>query len=307
MPLKREKALLVVNPKAGKQGGRRNFYTIVHGLSEKYTLVTHITETFDDARKVATEAGDFNTVICCGGDGTVSQIIDGYPLNKKTPSIGYIPCGTANDFAATMKYSRNIPKAVKDVINGSPAPHDLGIFNGKRFIYIAAFGAFAKVSYNTPQDMKNVLGPFAYLLNGALELGSIKCERVKLECDGRAFEWDDVCFLAVLNTRSIGGFLKFTEEQANLADGKHELLIIRKPKTVQRLSELVSALSISNFNDPGMVLLRGSEFKITTDEKVSWTLDGEEAGEADTVKIKNLPQAVNFIVPTDKKLLKGAK
>ena len=298
MPLKREKALLIVNPKAGKQGGRRNFYSIVHGLSEKYTLVTHITETFDDARRVASQASEFKTVICCGGDGTVSQIIDGYPLKKTPVNIGYIPCGTANDFATTMKYSRNVPRAVSDVVNGQITPHDLGCFNGKRFVYIASFGAFTKASYNTPQDMKNVLGPFAYLLGGAIEMTSIKTEKVTLTCDSSKMIFDDVCFFAVLNTHSVGGFLRVSPKLANLSDGKHELLIIRKPANLQRLSELVTNLSQGRFaEDPGIVLIQGSRFEITTKNKVAWTLDGEDAGEHTTVAIKNLHRAVNFITP----------
>ena len=301
MPLKKERALLIINPKAGTQGARRNFYSIVAGLSKKYTLTTHITETFDDARMAASQAEDFSTVICCGGDGTVSQIVDGYPLSKKKPSIGYVPCGTANDFAATMKYSRNIARAVSDVCNGRVTPHDLGCFNGRRFVYVASFGAFTKASYNTPQNVKNFFGPLAYLVSGAMDLASIKNEQVKIVCDGTEYSFDDACFLAVLNTHSVGGVLKIDPAVTDLADGKHELLLIRKPKTLQRLSELVASLSQSRFSDPGILLIKGSEFEITTKNRVAWTLDGEDSGEFYTVKIKNLYQAINFITPPETK------
>lgn len=298
MPLKEEKALLIINPKAGKQGARRNFFSIVSGLSEKYTLTTHITTSPEDARIAASMAENFENVICCGGDGTLSQVIDGYPISPEHPlTVGYIPCGTANDFASTMKLQRNIPKAVKDVCSGTAVPIDIGVFNGRRFVYIASFGAFTKASYNTSQDAKNVFGAISYIMSGAMELASIKKEKVRIICDGEEFSYDDICFGAVMNTHSVAGMLKIDPELCDLSDGKHELLLIKMPRDLQHLGTLVSNLLQSKIDDPDIIFMQGSHFEIFTENSLPWTLDGEGAGEFSEVVIDNLHHAVNFIKP----------
>lgn len=301
--MKRERALLLVNPKAGKQGARRYFYTIVSGLSKKYTLTVHLTDSAQDATVVASQAKDFDTVICCGGDGTISQFLNGYPLEEKCPTLGYIPTGTTNDFATSMQYSKNIPQAVRDVVNGSVMPIDIASFNERKFVYIASFGAFTRTSYNTPQELKHVMGHFAYVIGGYVEVANIKAEPVTVVCDGEKHYFDDACFLAAFNSTSVAGLLKFDSDEVDLADGKHEIMVIRRPKNIQRLSELVNSLALNDYaDDPSITMLRGERFEIITEKKVPWTLDGEDAGEFSTVVIKNMHHAVNFICPpSDKK------
>ena len=300
MPLNEKKALLIVNPKAGKQGAKRYFYSIVSGLSKKYTLTTHITTDSEDARGAASMAGDFDTLICCGGDGTLSQVINGYPILERKLTLGYIPCGTANDFAATMKLQRNIPRAVRDVCEGTLQPIDIGSFNDKKFLYIASFGAFTKASYSTPQDAKNIFGSLSYIISGTMELTSIKKEKVGVICDKNEFFYNDICFGAVMSTRSVGGMLKIDPRLADLSDGKHELILIRMPKDLGHLGTLISNLLQSKLDDPDIIFMQGSHFEIRTENKIAWTLDGEEAGEFDKAVIDNLHNAVNFICPCQK-------
>lgn len=298
MPLKKEKALLIINPKAGKQGAKRYFFAIVNGLSMKYTLTTYITQGADDARIAASQAGDFSTVICCGGDGTLSQVIDGYPLSERPLTVGYIPCGTTNDFASTMKLQRNIPKAIKDVCLGKTTCIDIGSFNGKKFMYIASFGAFTKASYSTPQDVKNIFGSLSYIMNGAMELTSIKKEEVTIVCDEVQTSYKDICFAAVMNTHSVAGMIKISPEAADLSDGKHELILIRMPRDLQHLGMLISNLLQSKLGDPDIIFMQGSHIEIHTKNKVAWTLDGEAAGEFSDAIVENIPHALNLICPS---------
>ena len=297
MPLQREKALLIVNPRAGIQGAKKNFYTIVENLSKKYTLTVHITESARDARKTAAAAAEeFGTLFVCGGDGTLSQVIDGYPLEKRCPQIGYIPCGTANDFASTLNLPKNIKASVKNVCEGEAKEHDVGSFNLTKFIYVASFGAFTKASYSTPQDAKNVLGQFAYFLSGVFELASIKPEYVKVICDEKTIETDKACFFSVSNSTVMGGgTVKIPPDMIGLNDGKMELLIINLPATPVRLAEMIAKLGASDFNDPDIYFLSGTHFDIETHKPVEWTLDGEEAGSHSRVTIDVLNNAVKFI------------
>lgn len=297
VPLKKDKALLIINPKSGKQTARKNIFNIITELSKKYTLITHVTESADDARLVGSQAEDFDTVIVCGGDGTLGQVIDGYPTASKRPNVGYIPCGTANDFAATMGIPRDVKKAASMVCEGSPQPHDVGLFNGRKFIYVASFGAFTKASYSTPQDIKNIFGQFAYVVNGIFDLGSIKGGYVKVTCDNEiTIESESTCFLSVGNCTAMGGgVLKLPPEQVRLSDGKLELVVVNLPKTLPRVVEVVNKLQKSVFDDPDIHLLSGKHFEIETKSPVEWTLDGEDAGFHMNATIDALGSAIGFI------------
>lgn len=310
MSLRKNKALLILNPKAGKQEGKTHFYTIVSILSQKYDLTVHLTEYAGDATDTAAEGEEFDTIICCGGDGTVGQVLDGVSRLSHPVDIGYIPCGTTNDLATATEIPKKIAQAAQAIVDGTPIAHDVGLFaDQRRFVYTATFGAFAKTSYDTPQDMKNVFGPFAYFLSGIGELGSIRNYKVKITYDGGVFEADDVILCAVLNTTSIGGVLKLPRDEVDFADGIFEVLVIRRPADLFKLNALILALTSSNFNNPDMVFLKADSFHIETAEPTSWTVDGENAGEHRSVNIQCLKQAIHFIripsVKETKSLPKG--
>lgn len=296
MSLRKKKALLILNPKAGKQEGKTHFYAIVSILSQKYDLTVHLTEYSGDATDTAAEAEEFDTVICCGGDGTVGQVLDGVAKLSHPVDIGYIPCGTTNDLATATGIPKKIAQAAQTIVDGTPIPHDVGLFAGqRRFVYTATFGAFAKTSYDTPQDMKNVLGSFAYFLSGIGELGNIRNYKVKITHNGGVFEADDVILCSVMNTTSIGGVLKLPPDEVDFADGLFEVLIIRRPSDLFKLNALILALTSSNFNNPDMTLLKADNLCIETAEPTAWTVDGENAGEHWSVNIQCLKQATRFI------------
>lgn len=296
MPLKKRKALLILNPKAGKQSGRTQFFNIVSILSKKYDLTVHLTEYPGDAAETAAQAQEFPTILCCGGDGTVGQVLDGALGLPHPVNIGYIPCGTTNDLAVAIGIPRDIRQAAQAILSGQPVPHDVGLFAGNRhFVYTATFGAFAKTSYETPQEMKNLLGHFAYLLSGVSELANIRNYSVKLTFDGGVFEADDVLLCSVLNTTSVGGILKLPRDEVDFADGMFEVLIIRRPADLLELNSLIMGLTTSNLDVSKIYLLRTSKLRVQTAEPAAWTLDGEGAGEQTDVEIQCLKQAANFI------------
>lgn len=296
MSLKKRKALLILNPKAGKQSGRINFFSIVSILSRKYDLTVHLTEYPGDAADTAAEAEEFDTVICCGGDGTVGQVLDGVSGLTHPVEIGYIPCGTTNDLATAVGIPKDVKEAAQAILNGQPVAHDVGLFGGNRhFVYTATFGAFARTSYETSQELKNLLGHFAYLLSGVSELANIRNYDVKLTFDGGIFEAPDVILCSVLNTTSVGGILKLPRDEVDFADGVFEVLIIRRPADLIELNSLLLALTTSNFDAQNLYLLRTTNLHIEVTEPVSWTLDGEDAGEHADVTIQCMKQAANFI------------
>lgn len=297
--MKKEKALLIVNPKAGQCKAKNNIFGIIEGLSTKYILTVHLTESGEDAiNTVRSAAGEFDTIICCGGDGTLSQTVNGCADFEYTPKIGYLPCGTANDVASTLGLPKNMSLCAKRVAFSSAKPHDVGLFcNESRFVYVASFGVFTKSSYDTPQSVKNALGHSAYVFSGAMDLMNVKKTPTKIICDDKELVFDDVVLLSVCNTKSVGGIIKFPDNKVSLGDGKLELLVVRYPTNITMWNDILTALSQKKFTSHGenVMLLHGSHFEIITKENVAWTLDGEGAGEHSRASIDCLKGAVNLI------------
>src|SRR5699024_11458563 len=105
-------------------------------------------------------------IVCSGGDGNLDEVVTGMKLRHYQVPLGYIAAGTTNDFASSLGIPRDVLEAADTAVNGVPFPCDLGSFNDDYFIYIAAFGLFTDVSYETNQSMKNILGHLAYILDG---------------------------------------------------------------------------------------------------------------------------------------------
>lgn len=298
MPLTKPKALLIVNSKAGKQGAKNNFYTIVEELSKKYLLTVHLTEGPGDAAIVASEAADYPTVICCGGDGTVNQVVSGFLKAGISPDLGYLPSGTANDLAASFELSKDPQTAAAILMNGEPIPHDVGKLNNRYFVYIACFGAFTKVSYETPQDMKNIFGHFAYIMNGAAELLNLTPERVSVKWEGGEIKNEEVFFVGFMNTFSVGGLVKLPKDRIGLSDGKLEMILIKKPKNAAEMNALLMDLiknRLTEGDNDNIVFVQSTHFELSTERAVSWTIDGEGTNEINNAIIDVLPRAVHFI------------
>ncbi len=293
----KKKALLIINPKAGKQAAKTHIYQIIETLSEKYLVTVHLTKTPEDARDIAAKSGEYDAVVCCGGDGTLAQTVSGViRVNKDDrPDIGYLPCGTANDVATTLKLSKDIPTAAKQVIEGEPHPQDVGVFNDRSFVYVASFGTFTKASYETPQDLKNIFGNAAYLLSGLTDLANLCSEDVTIIYDGKTRHYTNITLLLVNNTASIGGLAKLNSETYCLDDGKFELIMIKKPKNIMALQNIFFGLVNGNYNGKDVIVKHISNAKIRLSHPVAWTLDGEFGGNFDKVDIEILEKPINII------------
>ena len=119
-------------------------------------------------------------VVCSGGDGTLDEVVTAMARRKDPVPIGYIPTGTTNDFANSLHISKDLLEAADTAANGVPFPCDVGVFNDDYFVYIAAFGLFTDVSYETNQDLKNILGHAAYILEGTQRLFNIRSYNMRM-------------------------------------------------------------------------------------------------------------------------------
>ena len=289
--------LFVMNPYAGTRRGAKDLSEILTVFNQaNYEVTIYMTSGTGDAFKFAKERSEgMDVVVCCGGDGTLNETMSGLLAAGRDIPIGYIPAGSTNDFASSLKLSLNPVQAAKDIVEGEPIRYDAGKFGDRYFTYVASFGAFTRVSYNTPQYVKNALGHTAYLLSGISELSQIRDIHIRMEVDGKVIE-DDFLFGAISNSTSVGGVLTLKPDQVDMGDGLFEILLVRKPRNFTELTECVTAMqNLDYFACPNITFLSASTVKISTYEEMNWTLDGELAEGSQEIFVENLHQAMQLI------------
>lgn len=300
--MKPQRMLFVFNPNSGKAQIPEHLFSLVDLFTKGGYLVTlHPTQCQRDATEVICQhCTDFDLVVVAGGDGTLNESICGLLERKNQganiPPLGYLPAGTVNDFATSLEIPKELEPAAKTVLEGMPFCCDIGKFGDSYFTYVAAFGAFTSVSYETPQQSKNLLGRPAYLLEGLRQLPTIHPYHMQVECDGVITEGDFI-FGMVSNSKSVGGFSYPHFQEISMEDGKFELLLIRQPESLAQLQSAINALLRREDPQQLIVSAKASHFRFLSQAEAPWTLDGEFGGIPTEVEITNLRQAVRVIVP----------
>ena len=291
-----KKLLFIMNPFAGQKKANKVLPEILMLFTEAgYEINIAMTTGPGSATKTAAQRGGYaDLVVCCGGDGTLNETIAGLLDAGLNVPIGYIPSGTTNDFASSLKLSHNPVQAAKDILEGQPVAYDIGKFGDRYFCYVASFGAFTRSSYAVPQTLKNALGHTAYVLGGISELSQIRNEHVRMEIDGEVVE-DDFLFGAICNSTSVGGILTLPNDRVDMGDGIFEVMLIRAPRHVNEIPECLLAVQNQTYNC-GMITFRPAKsVKITTDPLMTWTLDGEKAQGDGEILVENLHHAVQIV------------
>lgn len=293
-----KRMLFVYNPKAGKAKIRNKLSDIIDVFARSgYSIVVHPTQGQGDAREVVKnrEKGAYDLIVCSGGDGTLDEVVAGMMQTQEHLPVGYIPAGSTNDFAKSLGISSNMVAAAETIVKGRVFSCDIGRFNEGLFVYVAAFGMFTEVSYATDQQMKNMLGHMAYLLEGVKSLSTIKSYVMRIESEEEIIEGDFI-FGMVTNSISVGGFKNITGKDVELDDGKFEVLLVKRPVTYVELDNTVASLVVPKFDAQCIQYLKTSCLRIYSKEKISWTLDGEFGGEHKEVVIENLQKVLPIIV-----------
>ena len=286
----------MINPSAGTRQGRRFLPEIISVFNRAgYLCSVYITEKRGDATEFArAHAGEADVIVACGGDGTLNEVITGLQLGGHQTALGYIPCGSTNDFANGLGLSTVPLTAAESIVSGQPRPLDVGLFAPDRyFSYTASFGAFTSVSWSTPQNVKNVLGHAAYILEGIRSLADIHPIHMRITADGQLYE-EDFIFGAVCNSTSLGGVLKLDDSAVDMNDGRFETLLIPLPADLLALNRVLTALRTHHYGHESLRFLRASSF-LFEGTPVTWTLDGEAAEGSSRTEIRNIHNAISLI------------
>lgn len=292
-----KKLLMIVNPMAGRQRTRAPLFDAVSVFSSAgYLVHVHNTSSRGDATEtVVASAGEYDLVVGVGGDGTLNEIITGLSALSDPPPLGYLPRGSTNDFAASLRISSSPVRAAAAIAANHPQSLDIGQWNDRVFAYVASFGAFTKSSYSAPQAAKNALGHLAYLLEGVKDLDTLRPYRVKLRADGETLD-GQYLFGAVCNSTSIGGLMKLDPQRVVLDDGLFEMLLVPHPKTPTELQNLIRALLNQDYEAEGLIFRHVSSVTVEPEADLPWSLDGEYAPSAQRVEITNRRGALTILL-----------
>lgn len=296
-----EKSMLfVMNPVSGQKKANRYLAEILQLFNEAGYKVTAFMTTGPGTASGAVErwSKEHDLVVCCGGDGTLNETITGLLRCGTQTPVGYIPAGTTNDFATSLKLSTNPLQAARDIVEGQPIAFDVGRFGNRFFSYVASFGAFTKASYQIPQDVKNALGHAAYVLGGISELSQIRKEHIWAELDGMELE-DDFLFGAICNATSIGGILTLDPKQVDMGDGLFEVLLLRNPRNLEEIAECIQAVQSQKYNCEMLTFRSARHIRIRASADMPWSLDGEREDGHEEIEIENLHHAIRLVCKGD--------
>ena len=295
-----KKLFFIYNPHAGKENIKGKLYGIIQAMSDAgYAITIYPTRAPQDAiEQVRDLPDDYDLVVCSGGDGTLDEVMTGMMQRKHKIPVGYIPAGSCNDFARSLQIPNNMDRAAEIAVRGVNYAIDVGSLNERNFIYVAAFGIFTDVSYTPKQEVKNVLGHMAYVLEGMKQHMNEKSYQLKVTSDEASFE-GDFLFGMITNSKSVGGFKSIVGKNVIFDDGVFEMTFITRPKNPMELQEILAALLIEQIDTKYMYSFRSSRVVIESEEPVPWTLDGEFGGEHTHVEITNNQRAVEIRMPEE--------
>jgi YegS/Rv2252/BmrU family lipid kinase len=295
-----KRALVLINKVAGTGKGAKDTLDIATTLAQAgyepiiYPIMPGTDLTSENL--IEKYDGKVDMILCSGGDGTLNHVMSAMLTMKKMPLLSYVPAGSTNDFARGLGIPAVRAKAIQIAVEGTPFPYDVGKMNDSYFNYVAAFGAFSKVSYATDQELKNVLGYAAYVLSAIAELPQnigYSCH-MKIEVDG-VMEEGDYIFGAVSNSASVAGMPLFADDSIRQDDGQMELILIHAPKNFAEFNAIIGALAVKEPDNPYLTYRQVHNVKFYADEDIEWTLDGEFGGSFKETEISILNKAISIM------------
>lgn len=311
--------LFVYNPKAGKGQleenvekivrifGKAGFSTTVHATTCKgdgTVFVKAYLEAADNKdyksrnAEILQECDDVvmpDRIVCAGGDGTLQEVMRAVVASGLNIPVGIIPTGSTNDFGYSLGLPEGILPAAKRAATGAPFECDVLNFYDRNLVYTAAFGLFSEVSYATPQDLKNRLGHFAYILHGAKTILQTRKIHAKVTYDDGVID-EDLLLGMIVNAKSVGGFRKITGPGVELDDGKTELMLVKWPKNPVQLVKILYAALSHKTEGEYFKILHTSKAVFEFDKNIKWSFDGEYGGKGKKAEISVANKKITYIV-----------
>lgn len=292
--------LFIFNPFSGKAKIRHKIYEIIKYYTDQgyFVSIYPTSSTGDGYTCIKNLKEEYSLIVCSGGDGTLNEVVSGLMDGNLNTRLGYIPSGSTNDFGRSVGIPLDLNRALEISCYGELIQIDIGRMNNRYFVYVAGFGAFTKVSYSTPQKMKNALGYLAYLLLGIKELSELYSYNMTIQYDGGSISGAFIVGL-IMNSFSIGGFRNPISVLTKLNDGIFEVILIKMPQNILELQEIIAALLGDLKGCKHIIYFQSSYVEIQSDP-MEWVVDGEYGGKFEYTTIQNISQAISMYSSIDK-------
>ena len=306
-----KRVLFVYNPYAGKGKILSHLDDVVRILEEGgFQVALYRTRyPMDGKREVLENVDQFDRIVCSGGDGTLSEMVQAMmelPLERRKP-IGFIPTGSTNDTGRSYNLPQEIRGSAKVAAEGEEFETDIGCMNGTFFTYVASFGKLSAVSAFTPQEMKRVFGYGAYLGEGIKALVEMESYVMKVEYEdeeGKMCAQEGNYYLGmVTNTISVGGFSGITGNTVDLHDGLFEVILLKRPGNLLDFNKQLGNMFLAPDKDRSNEVVskfKARRLKFISKKEVQWVLDGEDGGKHAETEILINPRAVKIMVGAKK-------
>lgn len=293
--MNRKKVLVLINPNSGKKNSKESVLDALNVFSaNNYQMEIYLSQKPMDVTRYIEENGErFDVVAVFGGDGTLNEATNGLMKLKHKPVISYFPTGTMNDFGTNFGLTNDMKQCANIACVGHIESFDVGKMNSRYFNYVAGFGAFCNVSYETKQELKKQIGNLAYIIKAIHEIPNLHPYHVKMNLDGKVFE-KDLMFGLIINGNRVAGFEMVEQADNTFKDGLFDIILVEHTPNLLELYNYPLGVLHPELNMKYVERYQAKSIIIESQEKLAWTLDGEEGEETLVARVENISQALQI-------------
>ena len=299
-----KKCTLIYNPESGVKN-KAKFVELFQDVFEKasYQVTIKQTEKRGDATKFIETLEETDLVVVAGGDGTLNEAVTGN-LHRKNPLLlSYLPLGTTNDVGTMYGFGKNMRSNIERILEGTIQEIDVCTINEKPFIYVACFGNYVNVSYDTPRRLKKKYGKLAYVLYAIKQLlkEEIHKHAITYTVNGKTYQ-DEYSFLFITNTSHLAGLgLESIYKDVKLNDHMFEVAFCKVQSRKDILNILYCLKTMDLHEIPNITYYQTDQIDIVFDENLtsSWCVDGEKLEKKSKAFHLEVKKGFKMIVPKD--------
>lgn len=293
--MNRKKVLVLINPNSGKKNSKESVLDALNVFSaNNYQMEIYLSQKPMDVTHYIEENGKrFDVVAVFGGDGTLNEATNGLMKLKHKPVISYFPTGTMNDFGTNFGLTNDMKQCANIACEEHIESFDVGKMNSRYFNYVAGFGAFCNVSYETKQELKKQIGNLAYIIKAIHEIPNLHPYHVKMNLDGKVFE-KDLMFGLIINGNRVAGFEMVEQADNTFKDGLFDIILVEHTPNPLELYNYPLGVLHPELNMKYVERYQAKSIIIESQEKLAWTLDGEEGEETLVARVENISQALQI-------------
>lgn len=293
--MNRKRVLVLINPNSGKKNSKEYVLGALNMFSaNNYQMEIYLSQKPMDVTHYIEENGErFDMVAVFGGDGTLNEATNGLMKLNHKPIISYFPTGTMNDFGTNFGLTNDMKQCANIACAGHIESFDVGKINSRYFNYVAGFGAFCNVRYETKQELKKQIGNLAYIIKALHEIPNLHPYHVKMNLDGRVFE-KDLMFGLIINGNRVAGFEMVEQADNTFKDGLFDIILVEHTPNPLELYNYPLGVLHPELNMKYVERYQAKSIIIESQEKLAWTLDGEEGEETLVACVENISQALQI-------------